>query len=300
MGDPDLVVASTPVDRWLRAVALGGRGRYAAASTLLATLLADPATPAAVAAHAAVTLASHRRQQGGHAAARLLDAQGLRLACACRGGPAPDGDGTDALAARVDALVGLAADALGLGDPAAGRLLDAAEGIDHPSWRPRVRSGWVRAELALFAGRAAEAVEPAERAMSLARAADAPRHVLKSRLVLAVARAAVHPDGVALGELDAVADDAEGLGRLPLVWPARLAAADVVDRSSRCVSKLLPSANDPRPAVANESVSGPTSGAARRRHAAMATLSALYQLSDPLGRRLMGESMCVPTWSEVT
>jgi len=70
---PDLAVRIEPgmsaLDRWLVAVALGGQGRYAAAATELGRLLADPAVPRAVAAHAAVTRAAHRRQQGGHAAA---------------------------------------------------------------------------------------------------------------------------------------------------------------------------------------------------------------------------------------
>lgn len=289
------------MDSWLRAVALGGWGRYASAATLLGALLADPATPAVVAAHAAVTLASHRRQQGGHAAARLLDARGLRLAVSAGRAGRSDADGVDALGARVDALVGLGADALGLGDPAAVRLLDAAAALAHPSWRPRVRLGWVRAELALFAGQARSAVGPAEQSLALARDAGAGRHVLKSRLVLAVARAAVHPDDVALAELDSVAEDAGGAGLLPLVWPALLAAADVLDRQvSQSVSTSLPCANDGGPAAANGSVNGRVSGAARRRHAAAGTVSALYQLGDPLGRRLMGESVRVPPGPPVT
>lgn len=48
--------------------------------------------------------------------------------------------------------------------------------------------------------------------------------------MLAVALGAVRPDGAALVELDAVADEAGARGVLPLVWPARLAAADVLDR----------------------------------------------------------------------
>ena len=94
-----------------------------------------------VAAHAAVTLASHRRQQDGHAAARVLDARSLRLAPTKDPEPA-DHDGTGPLAARVDALVGPAADALGPDDaPVAARLLDTADDLGRPSWRPRVLSG---------------------------------------------------------------------------------------------------------------------------------------------------------------
>lgn len=270
--------------------------------------------PAAVAGHAAVTLASHRRQQGGHAVARRLDARALVIVGSA-GRPDPaDRDGTDAAAARVDALVGLAADALGLGDPAASRLLDAAAAIGHPSWRPRVRLAWVRAEAALFAGRASDAVAPAEQALVTARAAGAERHVLKSRLILAVVTAAVdrdglvahpdgaaaHPDGAVVAELDDVADASAAAGLWPLVWPARLAAADALDRlGSPNVSGSSPSANDgPAPMVCG-SVNDRVSGAARRRHAAATTVSVLYQLSDPVGRRLMGESVWVPTRARV-
>lgn len=88
---PDLVITARPAqprDRWLAAVVLGGQGRYAAAAVLLDELIAgrDPV----LAAFAASTLASHRRQLGGHAAARVLDATGLhRLATAGRFPAAP-------------------------------------------------------------------------------------------------------------------------------------------------------------------------------------------------------------------
>jgi len=154
--------AVDPEERWLVAVALGGQGYYAAAAAELERLAADPAVPLRVAAHAAVTRAAHLRQLGGHAVARSWDARGLRLAAgALRAGAAPTGpriggvsprwdstggvsprcdgvangdgpagcpcDGLDAAAARIDALVGLAADAVGLGDLAgAERLLAAA------------------------------------------------------------------------------------------------------------------------------------------------------------------------------
>lgn len=275
-------------ERWLAAVALGGQGRFAAAATLLRALLTDPATPTGWAAHAAVTLAAHRRQQGGHAPARRLDARGLRLAAAARDTAACP-DGTDPAAARVDALVGLAADALGLGDPVAARLLDAAEAVGHPSWRTAVRIGWVRAELALYGGRAAQGLEPAERALDRARAVGARRHVVKSRLVLAVVRAVAHPNGAAIAELDAVADTADEEGLLPLVAPARLAAADLLDRiGQHSVSKPSPSANDGPPDRSYESVDGLPNGAARRRHAAAVTTSVIYQLSDSVGRGLTG------------
>jgi hypothetical protein len=278
-----------PLERWLVAVALGGQGWYAAAATLLEDLVTAPGVPRAVAAHAAVTLASHRRQLGGHAVARAHDAAGLRLAAAA---PVdrPDAAGTDALAARIDALVGLAADAVGTGDTgAAERLLRRAGPIagDHPSWRPAVRLGWVRAELALVRGAAEEAVAPAREALERAVVGGSTRHVLKSRIVHAVARAAAGgAPGEALAVLDAVADEAERSGLLPLVWPARYAAADIAERGS----EGLVAANEHAARTAERSVNGLTSGSPRRRHAGMTTVSVIRGRCDSLGRRLMGES----------
>ena len=137
-------------DRWAAAVALGGQGRYAAAAMLLDGLRRDPAVAPVVAAHAAVTLASHRRQLGGHAAARRLDAEALARAAAGPPSVVVPGGLLTAAAAHVDALVGLAADALGTGDLAgARRLLDRADAElsrrrcreDAAAWRLPVRLG---------------------------------------------------------------------------------------------------------------------------------------------------------------
>ena len=118
--------AADPRARWLAAVVLGGQGHYAAAATVLRALLAHPHP--LWGSLAASTLASHRRQLGAHAAARHLDALALRLATAGPYRPHADPDAVDPAGARTDALIGLAADALGLGDlPTAHRLLAAAE-----------------------------------------------------------------------------------------------------------------------------------------------------------------------------
>ena len=168
-----------------------------------------------VAAHAAVTLASHRRQQDGHAAARVLDARSLRLAPTTDPEPA-DHDGTGPLAARVDALVGPAADALGPDDaPVAARLLDTADDLDRSSWRPRVLSGRLGWSLRTSRRRAHRRV-----------------------------------------------------------FPSCYGAQTTVDASG-------------------ESVNDRVGGAARRRHAAALTVDARYQLSDPVGRGLMGESVWI-------
>jgi hypothetical protein len=282
-------------DRWIFAVTLGGQGYYAAAAAELGRLLADRRVPLPVAAHAAITLASHRRQLGGHALARPLDALGLRLATAAlRGGSGrPDADGTDAWAARTDALVGLAADALGTGDPGgAARLLDAADRSNegHPSWRPGVRAGWVRAESALLRGAAGEAVRPAERALVASRAAGSLRHEVKSRIVVAVTRSAYDRSPAvarrAVADLDDAARVALRIGLLPLVWPACLAAADLLTTG--------PLANEWSRVAVRKSPSDTTSGATRRRHSAGVTLSVILARADPAGRRLVGESPWLP------
>jgi len=287
---PDAAVRVRPgmvaADRWLVAVVLGGQGRYAAAATILEDLVTAPRVPPAVAAHAAVTLAAHRRQLGGHATARRLDAIGLRHATAAPPG-ALDVDGTDARAARVDALVGLAADAVGTG--AAGlaqRLLDAAAAAvcGHPAWRLTVRLCWVRAELALLRGDAAAAVAPSRTALELATAGGSVRHVVKSRIVHAVAGAVAGGDAcAAIAELDAAGDLAERAGLLSLAWPARYAATDVSQLAPIGVS----TANDRAARTAQQSVNGRPNDAARRRHAGAATVSVILRRCDPVGRRLM-------------
>ncbi len=207
---------------------------------------------------------------------------------AARLGTAVRDDGVDAGAARLDALVGLAADAVGLGDPeTCRRLLDlAAEGMEgHPSWRPGVRAGWVRAELALLQGHAGDAVAPAEAALAGATRAGSLRHVLKSRIVLTVARGAAGDldpaEGVA--DLDAIAAECARYGLLPLRWPAALAAADLQERINEQVASPAESAPG-----------GQLNGATRRRHAARIALNVIESRSDPLGKRQMGESVWIP------
>lgn len=275
-------------DRWLAAVALGGQGRYGAAAAELARLRADPATPPEIVAHAAVTTAAHRRQLGGHAAALPDDGFALRVATAARP-RVPDDDGTDPAAARIDALVGLAADAIGLGSPlAAQRLLDSAESScrDHPSWRLRVRIGWVRAELSLLRGDPAAALDPAAEAVRRARAAGAARHLVKSLIVHVVAAVAAGELAAEAGvaELDRLAEECTTRGLTPLEWPCRLAAGDMNLR-------MGDTTNDSSTHMAQSSVNGTASGAARRRHAALVTMSVIERRCDPLGRRLLGVSM---------
>lgn len=275
-------------DRWLAAVALGGQGRYGAAATELARLRADPSTPVAIVAHAAVTAAAHRRQLGGHAAALADDAFALRVATAAAPEP-PDADGTDAAAARIDALIGLAADNVGLGRPlVARRLLDSAESSsrDHPSWRMPVRIGWVRAELALLRGEPAAATDPAADAVRRSRSAGSVRHLVKSLIVHVVATVlagdVIAESGVS--NLDELAEECAERGLAPLEWPCRLAAADFILRTGD-------GANDVATHMAQQSVDDTMTGAARRRHAALITMSVIERRCEPRGRRLIGVSM---------
>lgn len=232
---PDLPVTALPADpvqRWLAAVVLGGQGRYAAAATVLTPLchVADPV----VAALAASTLASHRRQLGGHRAARSLDAAALAgLVPVHRGAGrrASDPDGVDATGAWQDAMIGLAADAVGLGRPAeARRLVTAAAASGVPGWRAAIRLGWVSAEVELAAGHARRAVPHAESAAALAANCPSVRHQVKSALVLGASLAATGtPEGRqrARAELTRARQTATALGLLPLAWPCDLLLAEL-------------------------------------------------------------------------
>lgn len=242
---PDLVVAETPGrprDRWLAAVVLGAQGYYARAATLLHDLLHHEAT----ASLAASTLASHRRQLGGHATARKLDATAVATA-------RTDED-------RADALLGLAADAIGTGDLIqASRLRDRAP---LTTWRARVRHGWVSAEIELSRGGAAR--EHAERALDEAVTAKAVRHRIKSEIVLAAALAASEPV-MARKLVTRARDDATDLHLSSLVWPASLLLAGV----------------DPSEAT------GHTRNAGR-------VLHGLLRRTDPRGRELAERSPWTP------
>jgi hypothetical protein len=150
--------AKTAEERWLRAVALGGQGRYATATAELEAL-ARLQDRGPFPARALSTRASFLRQLGWHSHARTWDGRALALA------------GMDA-DARADALIGLAADALGVGRfPLSARLLARArEVVDAgASARLPVRLAWVSAELAMATGDGAAAVGHAERAVDLAR-----------------------------------------------------------------------------------------------------------------------------------
>jgi tetratricopeptide (TPR) repeat protein len=210
-----LPTATTAHLRWLRAVAAGGQGRYASARADLAALLRDaPAGPPASLAHS--TRGWLLRQLGWHTLARGADGRALALA----------GEDPEAVA---DALIGLAADALGVGRFAvAATVLDrAADGLASP--RPAVRWAWVGAELAMAVGDGARAVGQAERAVELAHAglAGSARHRVKSDVVLAAALCSAGAIERARAVGDAALEAAGRLGLDPLRWALACLLADV-------------------------------------------------------------------------
>jgi tetratricopeptide (TPR) repeat protein len=202
---------------WLLGVALAAAGRYGAALSVLDPLVdagqaAGPPPQARLfGALAAASVASVHRQLGRHAVARDYDRRGLSL-----GETAPE--------AAFDCHLGLAADAVGLTDPAtADAELAAAAALlagRDDWWRQQVRLDWVRAEAALLRDAPSEALGAAQAAVDRAERARAPRHVAKGLLFQGVAEVRAGSEQ-ALGTLRRAATLAESLGALPLVWPPR-------------------------------------------------------------------------------
>jgi tetratricopeptide (TPR) repeat protein len=201
---------------WLLGVALAAGGRYGGALTVLSPLLepgeADDAAPEIrlFASLSAASIASVHRQLGRHAVAREYDARGLHLA--------------DTAEAAFDCRLGLAADAVGLGEHevAHDEMEKAAELVAGRDewWRQLVRLDWVRAEVALLDGDADAAIDAASAAVDRAEGSLAPRHVAKGLLFLGVAQVQAGEEE-ATTTLRRAATLAESLDTLPLVWPAR-------------------------------------------------------------------------------
>jgi len=200
---------------WLLGVCLGAAGRYGAAMTVLEPLAGSaPEAPdrRLFASLAGATLGSISRQLGRHAEGRAIDERALELA-------------GDAAEARFDAVLGLAADAVGLAEvvQADAALAEAVHLADGRGdwWRQRVRLDWVRAEIALLREHPDEAVARATSAITLAEASGAPRHVAKGLLFLGVSQVQSGDHAEAAASLRRAATLAESLGCIPLVWPAR-------------------------------------------------------------------------------
>ena len=155
---------------WLRAYLAAAQGRFTLAERAARSLLGEP-LEAAMHARAATTLGSVLRQTGRHAEARVVE----RAALARR----PRGD------ERTHLLIGLVADAVGLGDlPGVDHALRRVGSRPPDGWRVHVRLAWVRCERELLAGRPVSAARLARRARAIAERAGARRHVAKSSLFL--------------------------------------------------------------------------------------------------------------------
>lgn len=238
-----LPAASGGAELWLRAVAAGGQGRYASARADLAALSRRHPT-GRWASLAASTAGSFLRQQGWHGIAHDWDGRAWARA---------DGDPESG----IDALVGLAADALGTGRlSAAAALLDRARAVlgraDEPPARLGIRLAWVHAELAMAGGSGAEALDHARRGVELAEQAlpALRRHRVKSDVVLA---AALSCDGnLALSRTvaEAALEASQRAGLVPLTWAlaclltdigaasySDAEIADIRDRSAAFVSR---------------------------------------------------------------
>ena len=211
---------------WLLGVCLGAAGRYGAAMQVLDPLATSwPEEPdrRLFASLAAGTLGSVFRQLGRHGEGRQIDQRALELA-----GDAPE--------AAFDAVLGLAADAVGLGEVthADAALAEAVRLADGRGdwWRQRVRLDWVRAEIALLREHADEAVARATAAVALAEASGAPRHVAKGLLFVGVSQVQAGDHDEAASSLRRAATLAESLGAIPLVWPARAVLGALVAPTS--------------------------------------------------------------------
>jgi hypothetical protein len=201
-----LPAATTPHELWLRAVVAGGQGRYSSALADLAVLRRGPRGPWVSLAHS--TRASFLRQLGWHDLARTWDGRASAVA------------GSDR-EAGADALIGLAADALGMGRFAASeRALDrAADVLDEPvPARLHLRKAWVSAELAMARGQGSTAVEHAERAVEHAKVLGSARHTVKSEVVRAAALCCAGDLDISRRVADTALTDTERLGMIPLRW----------------------------------------------------------------------------------
>lgn len=199
---------------WWRAVAAGGQGRYAAALTDLQTLNGEARGPLASLAWS--TRASFLRQLGGHDLARTADGRAWALA--------------DDPESKADSLIGLAADALGVGRFAASaRLLQRAQPHveDSDERRLGVRLAWVSAELAMVSGAGAVSVAHAERGVELATSLGSARHSVKSNVVQAAALCSAGRYDDSRVVADRTLRAARDLGLVPLVWALSCLLGDI-------------------------------------------------------------------------
>lgn len=210
-----LPAATNGREHWLRAVAAGGQGRYACALSELAVITRSHRSgPLLSLAHS--TRASFLRQLGWHTRARGADGTALAHSAG-----APE--------AAADALIGLAADALGVGRFAvSARLLQRARAIvGEERGRSAVRLAWVSAELAMVSGDGTAAVAQAERAVAAAAGYGSTRHTLKSDVVLAAALCSAGQFDRARSIADAALLVTGTTGSIPLRWALACVLTDI-------------------------------------------------------------------------
>jgi tetratricopeptide (TPR) repeat protein len=242
----DGLVAEASAATWLLGVCLSSAGRFGGALDVLAPLVTESATAESrmLGALAAATTASVHRQLGRHDVAQGYD----ETALAGSGGAGE---------AAFDANLGLASDAVGLGESEAAEThLATATALvaDHQGWwRQRVRLGWVRCEVALLAGDPEAALGPVQESVDLAEQSGAPRHVAKGLLFHGVALVEAGRPDEAAAVLRRAGLLAESLGTLPLLWPVRAVLGALLAADSPEVSaQALESARRAAAAIAED------------------------------------------------
>jgi len=170
-----------------------------------------------IAGLAAAAKAAGLRQVDEHAAAIGLD----EFAISCPG------------SARIDGLIGRAADEVGHWRPHAATGYLAQVDVGHCHRRDLIRLGWVRTEIALLEQRADDAQVIATRTVVQASQLGSERHLVKSRLFLAAAL----PTGPArLRHARNALAGAAALDLFPLIWPAVLVLADDASAAERALA----------------------------------------------------------------
>ncbi|WP_315901211.1 hypothetical protein [Rhodococcus sp. BP22] len=225
--------AHDPTSMWLRAIALGGQGRYALGRAELDTLENTLPAGRTVLSLAGSTRASWSRQIGDHRTAERFDGLAIALVGVTGGVECPL-----LVEARCDALTGLAADALGSGRFAlSSAFLDRCSSTlaQYPSWdlwRPQLRLRWVMAELAMFSGDGPAAVRHALDARERATDIVSLRHRVKTDLVAAAAYSSVGDLDGARALAYSVLDACSEIGLLPLRWASAMLAYGIGEGSA--------------------------------------------------------------------
>lgn len=210
--------------RWLLGVCLASAGRFGSALTVLAPL--TDAEPSRLPQHewgalAQTTAASCLRQLGQYERAHRHDSRARQLAL-------------EEPAVAFDAWIGLAADAVGIGDAsrASQRWEFAVAAMSYGDWRQAVRRDWVATEIALMTSDPVAAAAASGAAVGRSRSAVAPRHLAKSLLFEAVCAIELGEPQRAKARLDEAASLAAELNLDPLVWPIEAVLAGLDGQQS--------------------------------------------------------------------